>query len=74
MMWESPGAFDFCNVITISNLSAVANQSIDVYFMQCSLSTSNTTVVLDMQTNTTKSHACPTAIDAMERSTSVDIY
>ncbi|KAG1774256.1 hypothetical protein EV702DRAFT_538635 [Suillus placidus] len=28
------------------------NQSMEVYFMQCSLSTSNTTVVIDTQTNT----------------------
>ncbi|KAG1767891.1 hypothetical protein EV702DRAFT_1145961 [Suillus placidus] len=30
----------------------LANQSIEVYFMQCSLSTNNTAVVIDTQTNT----------------------
>ncbi|KAG2757956.1 hypothetical protein P692DRAFT_20710186 [Suillus brevipes Sb2] len=51
-VWESPCAFDFCNVFTITNLSAAASQSIDIYFVQCSLSTNNTTVVIDMQTDT----------------------
>ncbi|KAG2344920.1 hypothetical protein BDR05DRAFT_961340 [Suillus weaverae] len=32
--------------------SMVVNQSIEVYFMQCLLSTSNTAVVIDTQTNT----------------------
>ncbi|KAG1767899.1 hypothetical protein EV702DRAFT_979800 [Suillus placidus] len=40
------------NEAIITNLSAVANQSIEVYFMQCSLSTNNTAVVIDTQTNT----------------------
>lgn len=35
-VWESPSA----------------SQSIDIYFVQCSLSTNNTTVVIDMQTDT----------------------
>ncbi|KAG1744345.1 hypothetical protein EDD22DRAFT_786287, partial [Suillus occidentalis] len=52
MIWAAPCAFGFCNVITIANLSAAGNQSIEVYFMQCSLSTSNTMVVIDMQTDT----------------------
>ncbi|KAG2110035.1 hypothetical protein BD769DRAFT_1365273 [Suillus cothurnatus] len=51
-IWECPGAFAFWNVITITNLSAAVNQTIEVYFMQCSLSTNNTAVVIDMQTNT----------------------
>jgi hypothetical protein len=37
---------------TITNLSPATNSPIDVYFVQCSLSTSSTTVVIDMQTNT----------------------
>jgi hypothetical protein len=53
MIWEVPGASSFWNVITITiaNLSAAVNQTIEVYFMQCSLSTNNTSVVIDMQTN-----------------------
>jgi hypothetical protein len=52
--WEYPGAFAFWNVTAITNLSTALNQNsiIDVYFVQCSLSTNNTTVVIDMQTNT----------------------
>ncbi|KAG2110051.1 hypothetical protein BD769DRAFT_1674726 [Suillus cothurnatus] len=53
-IWEWPCAFAFWNVTAITNLSTALNQSstIDVYFVQCSLSTNNTTVVIDMQTNT----------------------
>jgi hypothetical protein len=51
MVWESPCAFAFSNVTNITNFSAATNKSYDVYFMQCSLSTSITTVVIDMQNN-----------------------
>ncbi|KAG1809140.1 uncharacterized protein BJ212DRAFT_1484643 [Suillus subaureus] len=52
MVWESLCVFAFSNVTTITNLSAVANQSIEVYFMQCSLTTNTTKGVINMQTNT----------------------
>ncbi|KAG2739793.1 hypothetical protein P692DRAFT_20841016, partial [Suillus brevipes Sb2] len=50
MIWDYASAFGFCNMVTIANLSAAENQPIEVYFVQCSLSTSNTTVVIDTQT------------------------
>ncbi|KAG2110030.1 hypothetical protein BD769DRAFT_1691600 [Suillus cothurnatus] len=40
MIWKVP-----------ANLSAAVNQTIEVYFMHCSLSTNNSLVVIDMQTN-----------------------
>ncbi|KAG1840624.1 hypothetical protein F4604DRAFT_1832186 [Suillus subluteus] len=42
MIWE----------VSLSNLFAAANKSIEVYFMQCSLSINTTQVVIDTQTNT----------------------
>ncbi|KAG2121113.1 hypothetical protein DEU56DRAFT_835171 [Suillus clintonianus] len=36
--------------------SQYSNTSIEVYFVQCSLSTNNTTLVIDMQTNTLQTH------------------
>jgi hypothetical protein len=53
MIWDvSICAFDSRNVATIANISVAAVQAINVYFVQCSLSTNTTTVVIDTQTNT----------------------
>jgi hypothetical protein len=51
IIWGNPGAFTFWNVTAITNFSAAMNQTIDAYFVQCSLSTNSTTVVIDIQTN-----------------------